>query len=56
MPDAGNISSEFLAGRTLSADDVSVDDDRIPIFHLRADGTYEFCQISPADLYTAMSA
>lgn len=56
MADPANISSAFLAGRTLTSDDIDVDADLIPIFHANADGSYEQCVISVADLYTAMSA
>lgn len=56
MADPSTIASAFLSGPTLSADDVDVDADRIPYFKSNGDGTYTMCVVSPADLYTAMSA
>ncbi len=56
MADPASISSAFISGPTLTADDVDVTEDRIPYFLSNGDGTYTMCVISPADLYTAMSA
>jgi len=56
MADPSSIASAFIAGPTLTADDIDVDADLIPYFRANGDGTYTMCVVSPADLYTAMSA
>lgn len=56
MPDPAQLSSQFIAGPQLTADQIDVDTLLIPIIVPQSDGTYEFCTITAADLYTAMSA
>jgi len=64
MPDPGQISSQFLAGPQLDSTQLDVDADLIPYFWwnpnlVNPDGStggYIESVVSPADLYTAMSA
>lgn len=56
MADPSTIASAFLSGPTLTSDDIDVDTDLIPYFKSNGDGTYTMCVVSPANLYTAMSA
>ena len=54
--DPGQLSSSFLSGPTLSAAQVDTVNDRVCYLKLMPDGTYLECNISPANLYAAMSA
>lgn len=54
--DPGSLQYAFLSGQQLTSDQIDVDNDLIPYFKSNGDGTYIMCVVSPADLYTAMSA
>lgn len=54
--DPGAVQYAFLSGPQLTSDQIDVDNDLIPYFQHQPDGTYIMCVVSPADLYTAMSA
>lgn len=56
MPDAGSLSGSFLVGPQIFAAQLDITEDLIPYFQHQPDGTYLPCVVSPADLYTAMSA
>jgi len=61
MPDPGQISSQFLAGPQLVAEQLDVTNDLIPYFWWNAalnngEGGYIEAVVSPTDLFTAMSA